>query len=89
MVSSEHNALRHEDQRHRWCAIREWCCVDGGLTCLRVYLPYESREEPEGFEQPDLLTANAEVAERPNKTVQVQPTFPRLAGDGTPVSAAY
>ena len=90
MVSSEHNALRHEDQRHRWCAIREWCCVDGELTCFRVYVPCEgSRGTRRLCEQPHLLMADAEVAERPNKTVQVQPTFPRLAGDGTPVSAAY
>jgi hypothetical protein len=70
MVSSEHTALRHGDQLHRRYAIREWCCVDGELTCFRVYVPCEAREGPEGFEQPDLLTADAELAERPNETVQ-------------------
>ena len=61
MVSSEHAALRHGDQRHRRNAIREWCCVDGELTCLRVYAPCEGREGFESFEQPDLLTADARV----------------------------
>jgi hypothetical protein len=88
MVSSEHTALRHGDQLHRRYAIREWCCVDGELTCFRVYVPCEAREGPEGFEQPDLLTADAELAERPNKTVQGRPTFPRFTGDSTLVSAA-
>ena len=70
MVSSEHIALRHGDQQHRWYAIREWCCVDGELTCLRVYVPCDGREGPKGFEQLDLLTADVELAERPNKAVQ-------------------
>lgn len=89
MVSSEHTALRHGDQQHRRYAIREWCCLDGELTCLRVYVPYEGREGPEGFEQPDLLAADAELAEQPNKTVQGRPTFPRVAEDSTLMSAAY
>ena len=89
MVSSEHIALRHGDQQHRWYAIREWCCVDGELTCFRVYLPIEGRDGPEGFELPDLLTADAELGERPNKTVQGRPTSPYLTGDSTLVSAAY
>jgi len=89
MVSSEHTALRHGDQQPRRYAIREWCCVDGELTCLRVYVPCEGREGFEGFEQPDLLTADAELAERPNITVQGQPTFPRLTEGSTLVNAAY
>ena len=89
MVSSEHTALRHGDQLHRRYAIREWCCVDGELTCFRVYLPIEGRDGPEGFEQPDVLTAGTELAERPNETVRGRPTFPRLTWDGTLVSAAY
>ena len=88
MVSSEHTALRHGDQLHRRYAIREWCCVDGELTCFRVYLPIEGRDGPEGFEQTDLLTADTELAERANKTAQGRPTFPRLNGDSTLVSAA-
>ena len=89
MVSSEHIALRLGDKRYRRCAIREWRCIDGELTCLRVYVPCEGRERPEGFEQPDLLTADAELAERPNKTGQGRPAFPRPTGDSTAVSAAY
>jgi hypothetical protein len=89
MVSSEHTALRHGDQLHRRYAIRKWCCVDGELTCFRVYVPCEGRAVPEGFEQPDLLTAGAELAERPNETVQGRPTFPRPTADSTLVSAAY
>jgi hypothetical protein len=54
MASSEHTALRHGDQLHRRYAIREWCCIDGELTCFRVYLPSEGRDRPEGFEQPDV-----------------------------------
>jgi hypothetical protein len=89
MVSSEHTALRHGDQLHRRYAIREWCCVDGELTCFRVYLPIEGRDGPEGFEQPDVLTAGTELAERPNKTVQGRRTSPHLTLDSTLVSAAY
>jgi len=70
MVSSEHTALRHGGQLRRRYAIREWCCVDGELKCFRVHLPSESRDGSEGFEQPDVLTADAELAERQNKTVQ-------------------
>ena len=88
MVSSEHTALRLGDKRYRRCAIREWRCIDGELTCLRVYVPCEGRERPEGFEQTDLLTADTELAERANKTAQGRPTFPRLNGDSTLVSAA-
>jgi len=76
MVSSEHNALRHGDQLHRGYAIREWCCVDGELTCFRVYLPIEGRDGPEGFKQPDVLTAGTELAARPNKTAQGRFYFP-------------
>lgn len=89
MVSSEHTALRHGDQQPRRYAIREWCCVDGELTCLRVHVPCEGREGFESFEQPDLLTADAELAEQSNKTVQGRPSFPRLTEDSTLVSAAY
>ena len=89
MVSTEQTALRHVDQRRRRYAIREWCCVDGELTCLRVYVPCEGQEGHEGFEQPDLLTADAEFAEQQNKTVQSCPSFPRRTGDCTLVSAAY
>jgi len=89
MVSTEHTALRPGDQMHRRYAVREWCCVNGELTCLRVYVPCEGLELPEGFEQPDLLTADAELAERPNKTGQGRPAFPRPTGDSTAVSAAY
>ena len=63
--------------------------MNGELTCLRVYVPCEGREVPEGFEQPDLLTADAELAERPNKTAQGRPTSPGLTWDSTLVSAAY
>jgi len=89
MISSEHTALRHGDQLYRRYAIREWCCVDGELKCLRVYVPCDGREISEGFEQLDLPTAGAELAERPNKTVQGRPTFSHLTGDSTLVSAAY
>ena len=48
----------------------------------------EGRDGPEGLEQTDLLTADTELADRANKTAQGRPTFPRLNGDSTLVSAA-
>jgi hypothetical protein len=51
----------HKDRNHGSYAIREWRCIDGELTCLRDYVPYERREEPKSSQQPDWLTVNAEV----------------------------
>jgi hypothetical protein len=37
-------------------AIREWRCIDGELTCLRVYVPYAKSSE-----QPDWLMVDGEL----------------------------
>jgi hypothetical protein len=49
MDRTQISVLTHKDRNHRAYAIREWRCVDGELTCLRVYVPYESREGPENL----------------------------------------
>jgi len=59
MDSTQFSMPTHKDRNRRSYAIREWHCIDGGLTCLRVYVPYESREEPEVSQQPDWLTVDA------------------------------
>jgi hypothetical protein len=46
MNSTQFSAPTHNDRNHRSYAIREWRCIDGELTCLRVYVPYEGREQP-------------------------------------------
>jgi hypothetical protein len=55
------NVPTHKDRNHRSYAIREWRCIDGELTCLRVYVPYERREETKSFQQRDWLTVEAEA----------------------------
>ena len=60
MASSEHAVPRRGDQQRRWSATREWYCSGGELTCVRVYVPYESREGLEDLQQLDWLTADAE-----------------------------
>jgi hypothetical protein len=45
----------NKGRNHRSYAVREWSCIDGELTCSRVYVPCEGREGPESFGQPDLL----------------------------------
>jgi len=49
MDSTQISVPTHKDRNHRSYAIREWRCIDGDLTCLRVYVPYEGREEPKNF----------------------------------------
>jgi hypothetical protein len=61
MGSTQTSVPTHKDRNHRSYAIREWRCIDGELTCLRAYVPYERREEPERSQQSDWLTVNAEA----------------------------
>ena len=61
MDSTQTSLPPHKDRKHRSYAIREWRCIDGELTCMRMYVPYKSEEEPESRQQPDWLTVNAEA----------------------------
>jgi hypothetical protein len=47
MDSKQISVPTPKDRNHSSYVIREWRCSDGELTCLRVYVPYERREEPE------------------------------------------
>jgi hypothetical protein len=60
MVSSEHTVPRRQDQQRRWYATRVWHCSGGELTCVRTYVPYESRKGLQDLRQLDWLTADTE-----------------------------
>jgi len=47
IVNNEDTVQRSADQRHGWYATRVWHSIDGELTCVRLYVPYERREDPE------------------------------------------
>jgi hypothetical protein len=49
MDSTQISVATHKDRNHPSYTVREWRCIDGELTCLRVYVPYERREEPKSL----------------------------------------
>ncbi len=46
-MNNEDTARISGDQRPGWYATRVWHSINGELTCARLYVPYERREDPE------------------------------------------
>jgi len=49
-VNNEPTVPTRGDQNRRRYATRVWHSSDGKLTCVRLYLLYESTERPENLE---------------------------------------
>ena len=46
-VHNEPTVPTYGDHERRRYATRVWHSIDGELTCVRLYAPYERREDPE------------------------------------------